>query len=141
MRSTVCRLAGQRGDVLEGDLGVEAAGEHPVVLIHEFVGDVDVVELKARQFGLVGVRARIEPRTQQVDDLDLALFPRPRLEQLLVAGADGSLLHRPLDDRKALGDLVRIGRGAVPAEQELADVRRDRVLAAELLGQVARASR
>ena len=79
---------------------------------------------------------RVEPRTQQVDDLDLALLPRPRLEQLLLAGADGSLLHRPLDDREALGDLVGIGRGAVPAEQELADVRRDRVLAAELLGEV-----
>ena len=49
------RLAGQRGDVLERDLGVEAAGEHPVVLVHELVGDVDVVELEARQLGLVGV--------------------------------------------------------------------------------------
>ena len=49
------RLAGQRGDVLEGDLGVEAAGEHPVVLVHELVGDVDVVELEARQLGLVRV--------------------------------------------------------------------------------------
>ena len=58
------RLAGQRGDVLEGDLGVEAAGEHPVVLVHELIGDVDVVELEARQLGLVGVGTCIEPRTQ-----------------------------------------------------------------------------
>ena len=106
------------------------------MLVHELVGDVDVVELEARQLGLVGVGLGVEPRTQQVDDLDLALLPRPRLEQLLLAGADGSLLHRPLDDREALGDLVGIGRGAVPAEQELADVGRDRVLAAELLGEV-----
>ena len=49
------RLRAERGDVLEGDLGVEAAGEHPVVLVHELVGDVDVVELEARQLGLVGV--------------------------------------------------------------------------------------
>ena len=127
---------GERGDVLERDLGVEAAGEHPVVLVHELVGDVDVVELEARQLGLVGVGLGVEPRSQQVDDLDLALLARARLEQLLLAGAHGALLHRPLDDRKALGDLVGIGRGAVPAEQELADVGRDRVLAAELLGEV-----
>ena len=37
---------------------------------------------------------------------------------------------------KALGDLVGVGRRAVPAEQELADVGRHGVLAAELLGQV-----
>ena len=35
-----------------------------------------------------------------------------------------------------LGDLVGVGGGAVPAEEELADVGRHRVLASELLGQV-----
>ena len=56
------------------DLGVEAAGEHPVVLVHELVGDVDVAELEAGQLGLVGVGLRVEPGTEQVDDLDLALL-------------------------------------------------------------------
>ena len=126
----------ERGDVLERDLGVEAAGEHPLVLVDELVGDVDVVELEARQLGLVGVGLRVEPRPEQVDDLDPALLAGARLEELLLAGADGALLHRALDDLEALGDLVGIGRRAVAAEQELADVRRHRVLAAELLGQV-----
>ena len=45
----------ERGDVLERDLGVEAAGEHPLVLVDQLGGDVDVVELQARQLGLVGV--------------------------------------------------------------------------------------
>ena len=130
------RLLAERGDVLEGDLGVEAAGEHPVVLVDQLVGDVDVAELEARQLGLVGVGLGVEPGPEQVDDLDPALLAGARLEQLLLAGAHRALLHRALDDREALGDLVRVGRGAVPAEQELADVGRHRVLAAELLGQV-----
>ncbi len=41
-----------------------------------------------------------------------------------------------LDDREALGDLVGVGRRAVAAEQELADVSRHRVLTPELLGEV-----
>ena len=130
------RLLAERGDVLEGDLGVEAAGEHPVVLVDQLVGDVDVAELEAGQLGLVGVGLGVEPGPEQVDDLDPALLAGARLEQLLLAGADGPLLHRALDDRETLGDLVRVGRGAVPAEQELADVGRHRVLAAELLGEV-----
>ena len=41
-------LLGEGGDVLQGDLGVEAAGEHPLVLVDQLGGDVDVVELEAR---------------------------------------------------------------------------------------------
>ncbi len=37
------------------DLGVEAAGEHPLVLVDQLIRDVDVVELQARQLGLVRV--------------------------------------------------------------------------------------
>ena len=40
------------------------------------------------------------------------------------------------DHLQPRGDLVGVGGRAVPAEQELADVGRDRVLAAELLGEV-----
>ena len=67
-------LPRERGDVLEGDLGVEAAGEHPVVLVHELVGDVDVAELEAGQLCLVRVGLRVEPGSEQVNDLDLALL-------------------------------------------------------------------
>ena len=129
-------LPGECGDVLEGDLGVEAACQHPVVLVDELVGDVDVAELEAGQLGLVCVGLRVEPRPKQVDDLDLALLPGARLEQLLVAGAHGAFLHRALDDGEALGDLVWVGRGAVPAEQELTDVGRYRILPAELLREI-----
>ena len=31
--------------VLKGDLGVEAPREHPLMLVNEFGGDVDVIEL------------------------------------------------------------------------------------------------
>ena len=94
------------------------------------------VELKAGQLGLVRVGLGVEPRPEQVDDLDPALLAGARLEQLLLAGAHRPLLHRALDDREPFGDLVGVGRRAVPAEQELADVGGHRVLAAELLRQV-----
>ena len=106
------------------------------MLVDQLVGDVDVVELEARQLGLVGVGLGVEPGPEEVDDLDPALLAGAGLEQLLLAGAHRAVLHRALDDREPLGDLVRVGGGAVPAEQELADVGRHRVLAPELLGQV-----
>ena len=106
------------------------------MLVDELGGDVDVVELQARQLGLVGVALRVEPRLEQVDDLDAALVAGAVLEELLLAGANGAFLHRALHHLEPGGDLVGVGGGAVAAEQELADVGRDRVLAAELLGEV-----
>ena len=50
------------------------------------------------------------------------------LEQLLVAGANRSALKLPLDDLEAFLDLLRIGAGAVPAEQKLHHVGGHRVL-------------
>ena len=83
-----------------------------------------VVELQAGQLGLVGVGLGVEPGPEEVDDLDPPLLAGAGLEQLLLAGADRPVLHRALDDLQALGDLVRVGGGAVAAEQELADVGR-----------------
>ena len=54
-------LLAERGDVLERDLGVEPAGEHPVVLVDELIRDVDVVELEAWKLRLVGVGLGVEP--------------------------------------------------------------------------------
>ena len=67
----------QRGAILQLDLGVEAAGEHPLVLADERVVDVDVLELQARQLDHVGVRCCVEPRRDDVDDLDRALSRAP----------------------------------------------------------------
>jgi hypothetical protein len=57
---------------------------------------VDVVELQARQLGLVGVCLGVEPGLEQVDDLDPALVAGPVLEKLLLAGPHGAFLHGPL---------------------------------------------
>ena len=97
---------------------------------------MDVVELQAGEFGLVSVRLGVEPAAEQIDDLHPALLARARLEQLLLAGADRTLLHRALDDRQALGDLLWVRGGAVPAEEELADIGGNGILASELLSQV-----
>ena len=49
----------QRGDVLQRHLGVEATGEHAIVVIDKLVRDVDVAQLQARKLGLVGVGLRV----------------------------------------------------------------------------------
>ena len=97
---------------------------------------MDVVELEARQLGLVGVALRVEPRLEEVDDLHAALVPRAVFEELLLAGANSALLHRCLHHLQPSGDLIGISRRAVPPQQELAHIRRHRVLAAELLSEI-----
>ena len=71
------RLLGDRGVVLEVDLGVEAAGEHPLVVADQVVADADVLELQAGQRGEVAVGAGVEARRDQVDELDRARARAP----------------------------------------------------------------
>src|SRR5437879_928419 len=97
---------------------------------------MDVAELKTWQLGLVSISFCVEPSAQQIDDLDRAFFARSGLEEFFVAGTHRAFLHRAFDNGETGSDLVRIGRRAVTAQQELADVRRDRVLTAELLREV-----
>jgi hypothetical protein len=59
-----------------------------------------------------------------------------RHEQLLLAGAHGPIAHLLLDDLQPFGYLRLIGCGAVAPQQELAHVRRHRVLPLEYAGQV-----
>ena len=129
-------LVGERRDVLKRDLGVEAAGQHPLVLVDQLRRDVDICDLQARQLCLVRVALGVEPGLEQVDDLDAALVARAVLEQLGLTGSDGPLLHRALHHLQTSRDLVAVGGRAVAAEQELSDVGRDRVLAAELLREI-----
>ena len=68
------------GHVLQCHLRVESAGQHALVLIHQFRGDVDVVELEAGQLGLVGVAAGIKSRAEEIDDLDPAPVASSMLE-------------------------------------------------------------
>ena len=129
-------LLGDGGVVLELDLGVEAAGEHALVVAHEVVADAHVLELQAGQGGEVAVATGIEARGDEIDELDRAPLAGARLEELLLAGADGAVLELALDDLEALGDLLLVGARAVAPQEELADVRGDRVLALELERQV-----
>ena len=106
------------------------------MLVDKVGRDVDVVQLETGQFGLVGVASGVEPSSQQIDDLDPSLVSGAVLEQLLFARPDRAILHRLLHHLKAGGDFVGVGGCAVPPEHELADVGRNGVLAAELLGEV-----
>jgi hypothetical protein len=58
------------------------------------------------------------------------------LEQLLLTAADRPVAKLPLDDLQPLLDLVLVHAGAVAAQEELADVGRDRILPRKLPDQV-----
>jgi hypothetical protein len=122
-------LLGDERVVLQRDLGVEAIGEHPFVGLDEGVHHADVVQVQARKLGDVAVVPRVEPGAHDVDQLDGAILAGPRLEHLLVAGADRSALELLLDDGETFLDLPLVDTGAVAAEQELHHVGRHRILA------------
>ena len=110
------------------DLGVETSGQHALVLADELAFDADILELQAGQGGDVRVGLGVEPRREQVDDLDRAALSGAGLEEFLLTAADGSVAELPLDDLQPLLDLVLVHAGAVTAQEELADVGRDGVL-------------
>ena len=82
------------------------------------------------------VRLGIESRLDQVDELDRHALAGARLEELLFAGANGSVRQQSANDLEALFDLFGIGGGAVATDEELADVGRNRVGTLELLREV-----
>jgi hypothetical protein len=67
--------------------------------------DAHILERQARQLGDVAVVLRIEAGLHDVDQLDRALLPRPRLEQLLLASAHRAVTQLLLHDLQPLGDL------------------------------------
>jgi hypothetical protein len=87
-------LVSDRGVVEQVDLGVEAAGQHALVVAHNGVVDTHVAESEARQLCDVGVRLRIEPRLDQVDELDRHALASARLEEFLLACPDGAVGER-----------------------------------------------
>ena len=63
-------LLGDRGVVAEIDLGIEAPGQHPLVLAHQRVADPHVVQPQARQGREIAVAPCFQPRGDDVDDAD-----------------------------------------------------------------------
>ena len=115
--------------VLQGDLRVEPVGEHPLMVGHEFGLDADVPQAEAGEFGEVTVVLRVQTRTHDIDQPNGALFAGPRLEDLLLGGADRAPFELVLHDLEALIDLVLLDARAVPAQQKLDDVGGDGILA------------
>ena len=108
--------------IAQRDLGIKAVGQHTFVLFHQVIVDADVPQRQAGEFGDERIGPGVEPRLDDVDQLDGASIPGPRLEQLFLAGADSSIGELPFDDRQSVLDLLLIGRGAVTSEHKLHDV-------------------
>jgi hypothetical protein len=122
--------------VLQLDLGIEAARQHPLVLLHQGGGNANIAQPEARQLDEVRVRLRVEAGRHEVDDPDRPLLSRPRLEQLLFAGPDSARRQLTLDDVQTLLDFGLIRCRAIAAEEEFDDVSRDRKLTTERSHQV-----
>jgi hypothetical protein len=101
-------LLGDQRIVLERDLGVEAVGQHALVVLDEPVGDLHVGEAEAWELGDVAVVLRVELGPDDVDQLHGTVLACPGLEELLVPGADGPPLELLLDDAEPLFDLFRV---------------------------------
>jgi hypothetical protein len=80
------------------DFGIEAACEHAFVAVDHRLADAHVLQLQARQGGHEGIGAGIESGGDDVDQLDMPLFLGARLEQLMLAGADGLFPELALDN-------------------------------------------
>ena len=69
-------LLGDGRVVAQGDLGVEAVRQHALVLLHKIVVDAHVPEREARELRDQRIRLRVQPRLDDVDELDGAPLPR-----------------------------------------------------------------
>ena len=112
----------------ERDLGIEAVGQHPLIVAHQLIVDADIPQVQAREFGDVAIILRIEPGANNVDDLDRSRLLGAGLEQFLFAGSDRPILELLFDDLQPFGDFVFVDAGAVASKQELDDIGRNRIL-------------
>ena len=90
----------------ERDLGIEAVGQHPLIVAHQLIVDADVPQVQARQFRDVAVVLRVQPGAENVDDLDRPCLLGAGLEQLLLARSDSPILELLFDDLQPFGDLA-----------------------------------
>ena len=124
-------LLRNHGVIDEGDLSIEAAGEHPLVGAHQLRLYPNVPQAQAGKRREVGVAPGIEPGGDDIDDLHPSLFTCAGLEELLLACLHRPILELPLDDLEAFVDLTRIAARAVAPQEKLDHVRGHRELAAE----------
>ena len=61
-----------RDDAVVGqrDFGIEAVGQHPLVVAHQLIVDADIAQVQAGQLGDVAIVLGVEPRADDIDDPD-----------------------------------------------------------------------
>ena len=104
--------------------------------MYQAVVNAHVLELQAGQRGQERVRPRVQSGRDNVDDFDRAGFAGARLEEFLLAAADGAIPKLALYNLQPFLNFFLVDAGAISTEQELADVGGNRVLPGELPHQV-----
>ena len=114
--------------VTQRHLRVEAIRQHPLVFFHQRVADAHVLQCEAWHFCHVAIVLCVQSRPHDVDQLYGAGFARLRLEQLFLSSADGTVIQLLLDDLQPFPDFAFVNSRAIPAQEELNDIRRHGVL-------------
>ena len=113
------------GVVMQVDDRPDAADQQLVILLDVALGDVDITQAHVCQLGPVFVLGLDQLDLDFVDDLVGTLFAGDRLDLLAFVRTDVALSQRLPDVRQPFRDNVRIGAGAILAQQELKHVDRD----------------
>src|ERR1017187_3661815 len=91
--------------------------------MNQVIANPDVAEAQAGQLGDVAVILGVQAGLDNINEFDGPRVPSPRLEEFLLTSSDSSVLELLFDNGEAFADLLLIDAGAVPAQQELYNVR------------------
>ncbi len=98
------------------DFRVEAARQHPLVVVNDTVFDAHVFQLQTRQSRQEGIALRVQPGRDNVDDLHHASFAGTGLEQFLLPAADRPVPKLPLNNLQSFLDFFLVDAGTVTAQ-------------------------
>ena len=98
--------------------------------------DAHIVQAQAGQASHIRVALGIQPGGDDVDDFDRALLAGSGLEKLFLAGLDRARTELALNNFQTFLNFSLVGGGAITPQQELDDIGRHRILAAEGAHQV-----
>ncbi|MDT4811465.1 hypothetical protein FQZ97_444040 [compost metagenome] len=125
----IALLFGNHTVVFQGDLGIKATGQQPLVVINNLVGNTYPIQVQAWQAGQVTTLFFHEPHADNIDQLGRAILVGPSFEQLLFAGAHSARGQLTLHNLKPLFDLLGVGGGAIAAQHKFDHIGRYRKLA------------
>ena len=111
-------LSSRDGSVIsQRYFGIEAIGEHPLVIVNETIIDPHILQRETRQLSEEAIVLWIESGSDEVYQLDRAFLSRSGFEEFLFARSHRAILKLSLHDFEAFLDLRFVHRGAVASQR------------------------